>query len=664
MKKNYFFISLFIAAKAVTINAQNIAVNTTGAPAAATNMFEITQTSTTANTVGLYTTHTGAISGTGYGLYSTKTGASTTNIGGYFNASGGTNNYAIIVPASGGNVGIGTSAPTGLLHVTQTAAATGALTGIVYTGAVNTNQTLSTEIPSVTITTAGRQWATGALTTQREVLITQPVYSFVGGSTITNAATLGIAGAPVKSTNATITNTHGILIQAGAVSTATNSFGLTVNAQTGATSNYAAQFLGGNVGIGTSSPNYLLHVTGNTAATSITYSSASSASSIGVEGENTTVSGTSAGGHGVQGTTKQGTGAGSLGSAGVIGYNSHAAGIGVAGVGNNLSTFVQPNPTGSGCGGMFYGTRYGLFATIPTNNSAGSGYSDGQTYSAIDATSATTSASTTLYNFAIHGYSSCNGSAGRVGAIIGYRASGDWGSLGYFSSGSTSYAAYFVSSLYGTNVFKAGAPTPNPAHIGIGVCGDLMGGWIRGNMYGIVAKGERYGAYVDGKTYTNNFIAQLNDNGSNSERTVSYVPTSTSVDVYTKGTAILSEGRSFVKFDDNYRKLISSETSPIITVTPMGQSNGVYIESVSERGFMVVENNNGTSNVRFSWIAITTKKGCERIETPAELLDPDYDANMNDVMFNDNKKDANAKPIWWDGKKLRFDKPIVTDYKF
>ena len=162
-----------------------------------------------------------------------------------------------------GNVGIGTTSPTGNLSVTQTIAATGALKGIVYTGAVNTNQTLSTEIPSLTITTAGRQWATGALTTQREILITQPTYSFVGASTITDAATVGIAGAPIKSSNATITNTHALLIQAGAVSTAVNSYGLTVNTQTGATNNYAAAFLGGNVGIGTTAPAYQLQNQGS-----------------------------------------------------------------------------------------------------------------------------------------------------------------------------------------------------------------------------------------------------------------------------------------------------------------------------------------------------------------------------------------------------------------
>ncbi len=156
---------------------------------------------------------------------------------------------------STGNIGIGIAAPTGKLEVAQTITSTGALKGIVYTGAVNTNQTASTEIPSLTLTTAGRQWATGAIATQREVLITQPTYSFVGASTITNAATMAIAGAPIKSTNASITNSIGLYIQQGSsVSSATNAYGLYVEVPTGATNNYAAYF-GGRVGVSMSPVN-------------------------------------------------------------------------------------------------------------------------------------------------------------------------------------------------------------------------------------------------------------------------------------------------------------------------------------------------------------------------------------------------------------------------
>jgi len=98
---------------------------------------------------------------------------------------------------------------------------------------------------------------------QEAFLIQAPTYAFVSATgTITDSATVSITGAPIKGTNAALTNTHALLIRAGAVSTATNSFGATVNAQTGATNNYAAQFIGG-LGV------QLSHLIGNTSTPGI-----------------------------------------------------------------------------------------------------------------------------------------------------------------------------------------------------------------------------------------------------------------------------------------------------------------------------------------------------------------------------------------------------------
>jgi len=71
---------------------------------------------------------------------------------------------------------------------------------------------------------------------------------------------LYLAGAPKKGTNDTITNAVALGIGAAAVGAQTNSYGLFVNAQTGATNNYAAVFQGGNVGIGTTTPSQRLQV--------------------------------------------------------------------------------------------------------------------------------------------------------------------------------------------------------------------------------------------------------------------------------------------------------------------------------------------------------------------------------------------------------------------
>lgn len=141
----------------------------------------------------------------------------------------------------------GTNDPmTGGLTITQ-AATTGTAEGsFTLTDGTHTTLTASTERHMVRINpNTSQQWATGAITTQRMVRIDAPTLAFVGASTVTDAMTVSISGAPIQGTNATLTSTHAFYIAAGAVGSATTSYGLTVNAQTGATNNYTAQFLGG-----------------------------------------------------------------------------------------------------------------------------------------------------------------------------------------------------------------------------------------------------------------------------------------------------------------------------------------------------------------------------------------------------------------------------------
>lgn len=92
----------------------------------------------------------------------------------------------------------------------------GVASDFLLTTAAHTALTASTEYISVKVDGDGaKQFATGAIATQRFAAILAPTYSFVGASTITTAATLAISGAPVAGTNATITSSRALWVQSG-----------------------------------------------------------------------------------------------------------------------------------------------------------------------------------------------------------------------------------------------------------------------------------------------------------------------------------------------------------------------------------------------------------------------------------------------------------------
>lgn len=90
-------------------------------------------------------------------------------------------------------------------------------TWVLLTGITNTNAyTASTEVTAVNWNMAVTlTWGTGALATQRFFLIQAPTVAFVAASTATNLATFAISGAPIAGTNATLTTSMALWVQAG-----------------------------------------------------------------------------------------------------------------------------------------------------------------------------------------------------------------------------------------------------------------------------------------------------------------------------------------------------------------------------------------------------------------------------------------------------------------
>jgi len=382
---------------------------------------------------------------------------------------------------------------------------------------------------------------------------------------------------------------------------------------------------------------------------------------------------------------------------GVYGKALTATGIGTVGMGSNLAHtalystgsgdgVVGGSDAGAGVFGYFYdgsgANSYGALgysetyanyfyhneenvdgngqATIKAirvrgvTPSPGASYNYGSTNQAIIGYNSVSDS----YTFGTSGYS--NASEIRSGGVFGKLYSFDvFGILGYHSSGGGGYGGYFNA---GTDV-GTGRSASSLSGIGVAGYGDLLGSWSRGEVYGTITKGERFAQYTDGKTYTNDLIIRLEENG-NDEKIPTYVPTSMTADIYIRGTGNLVNGIATVTFDAKYQNIISLTEPVIVTVTPIGETQGLHLTELKNSGFKVAENNSGTGNIQFTWIAVAVRRGAENIENPEEVLASDFDTKLNQFLFNESVISKNAQPIWWDGTRLRYDAvPVKVERK-
>jgi len=269
-----------------------------------------------------------------------------------------------------------------------------------------------------------------------------------------------------------------------------------------------------------------------------------------------------------------------------------------------------------------------------------------------------------LYTFGVAGHSDNDYS--RTGGVLGSNTAGTyWSSLGYKNSASVTYGVYATAALtVGTG--RAAQPQ-NAFSIGGGFYGDMIGSWSKGTVIGQVSSGTLFASYNSGDEYTSGKQIELVDTGNS--KTAAYTVTSTENVIYKKGKITLNNGSARVNFDSNYVNLLGD--IPVVTTTPMGQCNGLYIESIDKDGFVIKELNNGTSNVSVSWIAVGDRIDSNSRTIPTEVLTNDFDTNINEVMFNENNKAQNAKAIWTEGNSIQFgvlpnkliEKPVKTEEK-
>lgn len=237
----------------------------------------------------------------------------------------------------------------------------------------------------------------------------------------------------------------------------------------------------------------------------------------------------------------------------------------------------------------------------------------------------------------------------RCGGVIGAEIYGNyWGALGYKSSSTVTYG------VYGSNAYTSGVGkmplNSKTSGIGGGFYGNMIGSTSQGAVIGQLNSGQLFAQYNMGNVYTLGKSVEL---VKTEDMVVPMYPvSSTESMVYASGTAELLKGVVTISFSDEFKSMISG--TPVITVTPNGECNGVYIASATAQGFVVKEQMKGKSRTTVSWIAVGKRIDNKNDEATKMVSDFDFESNVKQVLYSDGNLSGKALGIWWDGQTIRF----------
>jgi len=244
---------------------------------------------------------------------------------------------------------------------------------------------------------------------------------------------------------------------------------------------------------------------------------------------------------------------------------------------------------------------------------------------------------------------------GRSGAVFGADNAGSYfGVLAYKNSSNNNYGGYFTSSTNG-----AGKGILAKTGIGIGVWGELFGADIHGEVYGLYTEGGDYALYTDGISFQNGPQVHLQPNGTD-QQTVLYASVSTDMTVQTSGYAELNGGKATITFDEAFSNSVSTDYPVVVTVTPVGYTQGLYLTETSTRGFGVAEAGDAKSNTRFAFIAVGKRAGYENAVIPSEVTRTDYSEKISRGMHNDADTRSEGEGLYYENGNLVVGKHAST----
>lgn len=253
---------------------------------------------------------------------------------------------------------------------------------------------------------------------------------------------------------------------------------------------------------------------------------------------------------------------------GFWGRNAHASGTAVIGASNNIGGVYPTNGAGVAGSGINSVGIYGSTGNgSPTNNAHSGNHAGGFTLdSDNDPSTTNSSASATI--------------AGKE-VVAGTR---------------TLFGGYFAA--------KNGASSTAYAYVGVNYDHGNNSNATGGTDYKILGSGT--------------VSTIINDN--NNTPRIMFAPEAPEVLFQDYGIGQLKDGVAEIKIDETITKNIKvDEKRPLkVFIQLEGECNGVYVTDKSAEGFKVIELNNGSSNVSFSWQIVANRADTK--DTNGEII--------------------------------------------
>ena len=99
-----------------------------------------------------------------------------------------------------------------------------------------------------------------------------------------------------------------------------------------------------------------------------------------------------------------------------------------------------------------------------------------------------------------------------------------------------------------------------------------------------------------------------------------YSPVETEPTIEDTGEATLFDGRADVAFDPKFANVIDSSSPYIVTITPEGDSRGLYVANRSAGGFTVRESQGGRSTIGFAYRIVAKRFGVSAARLPMTTI--------------------------------------------